>query len=315
MMKKKTKNEIIGVLGFGSQGRAIAQNFRDSKYDVIIGLPLKSKSRTRAKKDKFEVFSTSEVVSKADILIFALPDHLHGRIFKKEIEPNLKKGQTLLFLHGFSVHFGYVVPPEFVDVIMIAPHAPGIAVREKFLKHESISAFTSVYFDFTGKAKSKSVRFAKAIGIAKPKLVETTFKDEAIGDLFGEQTVLCGGMSELILTGYNTLVKNGIPEENAYLEVAYQLDLIIDLIKKYGIEGMYERISVAARYGSLQNGKKIIDASVRKKMESVYKEIVSGRFPDKLNKLTKDDLDQLGKKVKKSSVPSFEKYARKYSKK
>ncbi|KAA3636129.1 MAG: ketol-acid reductoisomerase, partial [Calditrichaeota bacterium] len=212
-------------------------------------------------------------------------------------------------------HFGYVVPPEFVDVIMIAPHAPGIAVREKFLEHESISAFTSVSQDFTGKAKSKLIRLSKAFGITKSKLVETTFKDEAIGDLFGEQTVLCGGMSELILAGYNTLVKNGIPEENAYLEVAYQLDLIIELIKKYGIEGMYERISVAARFGSLQNGKKIIDSSVSKKMEKVYEEIASGKFPDKLNKLTKDDIDQLGKKVKKSSVSSYEFFARKYSKK
>ena len=315
MAQRKSKNNKIAVLGFGSQGRAIALNCADSGFEVIIGLPTKSKSRTKAKQDSFKVLGTSEAVKEAHIIIFALPDHLQGRIFQKEIEPFLSKNQTLLFLHGFSVHFRFVIPPPYVDVIMIAPHAPGIAVREKFLQKESISAFSAIHQNYSKKAMSTLSRISQAIGISKSKLVKTSFKHEAVGDLFGEQAVLCGGMSQLILNGYDILTKNGIPEENAYLEVAYQLDLIISLIKQYGIEGMYERISVAARYGSIKNGKKIIDASVRKKMEAVFKKIDSGQFPKELNKLDKKDIQKLSKKVKSSSISSFEKNARKYSKK
>lgn len=313
MLKKELKNKKIAVLGYGSQGRAVALNLRDSKCDVIIGLPSKSKSRRYAKSDGFTVTTTPRAVKIADILVFALPDHLQGRIYKAEIEPFLKPHTTFLFLHGFSIHFQFIQPPKDCDILMIAPHAPGIALREKFLSDKSVSAFRAIK---NGSENSEQllIALAEAIGIQKNRLVENTFKDEAIGDLFGEQAVLCGGLSELILNGYNILTENGLKSENAYLEVCYQLDLIIKLIKEHGIIGMYERISVAARYGSVQNGRKIIDSSVKTNMQAVFNEIASGKFANKLNKLNENDLKKLSNSLKKMSSLSFEKAAKKFSK-
>ena len=314
MAQRKTKNEIIAVLGYGSLGRAIALNLRDSGYNVIIGLPSNSKTRRKVKQDKLIPTTTPKAIKQAKLVCFALPDHLQGRIFEKDIQPNLQPDTTLLFLHGFSIHFGFIKPPKDIDIIMIAPHAPGISVREKYLSDRSVSAFYAVHQNSSGKADKNIVQLAKAIGIRKKKLVPTSFKDEAIGDLFGEQAVLCGGMSELILSGFQVLTKNGLPPENAYLEVAYQLDLIIKLIKDHGITGMYDRISVAARYGSVRNGKKIIDNSVKKRMEKLYKEIASGKFGKTLNSLDKDDMVALDKAVKTVSPAVFEKAAKKFSK-
>ena len=235
MADKKIKNKQIAILGYGSQGRSIALNLRDSGYEVIIGLPNKSKSRRKAKADGFKsVISTSEA-SRCKNILLALPDHLQGRVYQREIEANLQKPVTLAFLHGFSIHFDFIKPPEECDVILIAPHAPGKAVREKYLSDKSISAFYAVFQDFSNKAEKTAISLANAIGFQKKRLIKTTFEHETLGDLFGEQAVLCGGLSELILSGYETLIKNGLPEENAYLEVAYQLDLIVQLIKQYGI--------------------------------------------------------------------------------
>lgn len=313
MLKKELKNKKIVLLGYGSQGRAIALNLRDSKCDVTIGLPSISKSRKYAKSDRFTVMTTQKAVKIADILVFALPDHLQGRIYKSEIEPNLKSNTTLLFLHGFAIHFQFIKPPKDSDVLMIAPHAPGIALREKYLGDKTVSAFKAIE---NGKENSEQllVELAEAIGIQKNRLVQNKFKDEAIGDIFGEQAVLCGGLSELILNGFNVLIENGLNSDNAYLEVCYQLDLIISLIKKYGITGMYERVSVAARYGSVKNGKKIIDSSVKENMQSIYSEIISGRFAKELNSLNENDVKKLTKSLSKMSSDSFEKAAKKFSK-
>ncbi|HEX2897300.1 MAG TPA: ketol-acid reductoisomerase, partial [candidate division Zixibacteria bacterium] len=253
--KSRSKSDQVTVIGFGSQGRAAALNFRDSGYDVSIGLPTKSKSLAKAKADKFKnVGLVSDLVKSPDIVCMAFPDYLHGRVFEQEIKTNLRQGSALLFLHGFSVHFGFVKPPKTCDVILIAPHAPGIMVREKYLQDKSLSAFYAVHQNHSGKALKKTLKLAAALGFEKHKLLKTTFEIETLGDLFGEQAVLCGGLSMLIKNGFETLIENGIPPKHAYLEVAFQLDQIIALIKKYGIEGMFQRISVAAQLGSSEAG-------------------------------------------------------------
>ena len=313
MAEKKLKNKKIVVLGYGSQGRAIALNLRDSNCDVTIGLPSKSNARKFAKADRFTVTTTQKAVKDADILIIALPDHLQGRIYATEIEPFLQDGTTLVFLHGFAIHFGFIKPPVSSPIFLLAPHAPGIALREKYLTDKSVSAFMAIE-NKQSNSKALLIELAAAIGIQKNKLVQNSFKDEALGDLFGEQAVLCGGMSELIFNGYNVLLENGHNSDNAYLEVCYQLDLIISLIKKYGIVGMYERISVAARYGSVSNGKKIIDSSVKKNMQKLYSSIESGKFAKEINSLNENDLLKLSKSLKTMSSDSFEKASKKYSK-
>ncbi|UCD64732.1 MAG: ketol-acid reductoisomerase [Candidatus Zixiibacteriota bacterium] len=303
------------MLGYGSQGRALALNLRDSAYEVVIGLPAKSSARRTARRDGFtRVHSAGAAVKMADCLCFALPDHLHGRVFAREIRPHLRQGSTLVFLHGFSVHFGFVKPPPDCDVIMVAPHAPGVLVREQYLTARTLSAFYAVEQDRSGRAERKAVALARAMGFRKSRLVKTSFEHEAIGDLFGEQAVLCGGLSELIVSGFRLLVEKGVPPENAYLEVAYQLDLIIRLIKQYGIEGMYKRISVTARYGSTTSGRKVIGNETRKKMAAVYRDIESGKFARKLNSLTDKDIRSLNKLIKKLADPAFDRAARKYAK-
>ena len=314
LMTKKGKTPKIAVLGYGSQGRSVALNLRDSGYEVTIGLPLKSKSRKKARADKFTaVLSVSEAVKQSTTLCFAFPDHLQGQTYNSEIQANLNDNSTLWFLHGFAVHFGFIKPASHCDVILIAPHAPGLAVRDEYLNNKSLSAFFAVHQNSTGKAGKTIFELSGAMGFKKSKLVKTTFRDEALGDLFGEQAVLCGGLAGLIKNGFEVLVENGIPPENAYLEVAFQLDLIIALVKKYGIEGMFERISVAARFGSLEAGPEIVGESVKKKMRSRYREIESGKFARKLNNLSQAELNSLSKELEKLSSPLFEKMARKFS--
>jgi ketol-acid reductoisomerase len=212
-----------------------------------------------------------------------------------------------------SAHFRFVVPPKDCDVILIAPHAPGVAVREKYLTKTSFSAFYAAFQDKSGSALKTTLELARAIGINKRGLVPITFEAEALGDLFGEQVVLCGGLAALIKNGFEVLVENGIPPENAYFELAYQLDLIVELIKQYGLEGMFKRISVAARYGSLLAGPKIIDNSIKKRMEKVFRETQSGRFPRQLNELKDTDISCLSQALKNLTNPLLERVAKKFS--
>jgi ketol-acid reductoisomerase len=313
--RKDNMKKSIAIIGYGAQGRAIAQNLKDSGYDVTIGLRTGSKSRAIAKKDGFTQITTiSNAVKKTRYACFAFPDHLHSKVYKEDIEKNIVKGATLLFLQGMSVHFGFVVPPEDIDVILIAPHAPGADVRENYIKKGSISAFYAIDHDFSGKAEKNVMEIAKGIGFQKMSLVRTTFEQEAVGDLFGEQAVLCGGMAALIKNGFEVLVENGFSAENAYLEVAYQLDLIIAMIKKHGIEGMLERISVAAAYGSVKTGPKIIDHNVKKRMQTSFNWIRSGRFTHELSKLSDKDLKKLKEDFYYMSDPRFENVVKKYSK-
>ncbi|MBN4076319.1 ketol-acid reductoisomerase [Gemmatimonas aurantiaca] len=305
------------VLGYGSQGSAIAQNLRDSGIEVIIGLRPGSKSRRKAKADGFAVASNSTVaqaVRQSQTIIFAFPDHSHKKTFLSDIQPNLSN-QTLIFLHGTSIHFKLITPPNKVDVIMLAPHGPGLAVREKFVSGVSgMSAFWAIHQDISKLARLRLFTFAKAIGISdKKKMFKTTFAEEAIGDLFGEQAVLCGGLTELIHAGFQTLTESGIKPDNAYLEVCYQLDLIVDLIKRFGIAGMYKRISVAAKYGALQTGPKLIDAGVKKRMKQALKKIESGAFARELSELSEKDITGLEKDLNRMTSNNFEKSAKKFS--
>lgn len=315
MPRKDKAKKKIAVIGYGSQGRAIGLNLKDSGWDVSIGLPARSRSISRAKRDGFrQVGRVSQVVADADIICFAFPDHLHGRVFGKEIVPHPKPGATLWFLHGTSINFGFVRAPRNCDVILVAPHAPGVAVREKYLSDRSISAFYAIHQNYSRKAQSTAFALAKDCGFQRSRLVKTTFRDEAVGDLFGEQAVLCGGLAMLIIAGYETLIKRGIKPEHAYLEVAYQLDLIIALIKNFGMSGMWERISVAARYGSLLTGPQLIDKSMKKKMQSVLAEIESGRFPRKLEILSERDVARITQTLRRLSPKSFDQAARKFAK-
>ncbi len=310
-MKKKLTTAVIG---YGSQGRPWALNLRDSGRNIIVGIPSGDVSRQTARKDKIKNITTvANAVKNSDIVIFAFPDHLHGRVFDKNIRPNLKPKSALVFLHGFSVHFKTVVPPKDCDVILLAPLGPGVAVREKYLKKESIGFFYCIRQNATGIAQRILNDLIKDLRIDKKTMIKTTFEDEAVGDIFGEQAVLCGGMSQLVKTGFETLVENGLSPDKAYLEVAYQLDLLVDLMKKYGIEGMFKRISVSAMYGSLSAGPKIIDKAVKKKMQVVLSEIKSGKYARRLNSLTPAKIKKLHTQLKKMSSPSFEKAAKKFS--
>ncbi|HDL04739.1 MAG TPA: ketol-acid reductoisomerase [candidate division Zixibacteria bacterium] len=309
-----SEKAVIAVLGYGSQGRAWALNLIDSGRDVIVGIPTGDRSRRYAKKDGITTITTiSKAVARADIIIFAFPDHLHGKVYRNNIASYLKPGCTLIFLHALSIHFGQVIPPDNCDILLLAPLGPGTAVREKYLAGESIGYFYCIHQNATGWADRILKNMIKAMKIDRSAMIETTFADEAVGDLFGEQAVLCGGLTELIKTGYETLVKDGLSPDKAYLEVAYQLDLIIDLIKRYGIEGMYKRISVAARYGSLLTGPKIIDRSTKKRMKQILHEIKDGTFAGKLDRMTPDKIKKLESDLKRMTTPALDKSALKFS--
>ena len=315
MKKSSASRPTVAVIGFGSQGRAVALNLGDSGYNVLVGLQPRSKNRASAREQGLtDIRSIPDAVAAAEIVIFAFPDHLHGRVYREQMRDSLKPGTTLVFLHGLSVHFGAVEPPDDADIILIAPHGPGLAVREKFLSGDrTMAAFEAVYQNRSRHARRTLVALAEGMGFDRKRLIKTTFADEAIGDMFGEQAVLCGGMAALIKNGFEVLVENGISPDNAYLEVAYQLDLIIGLIKRYGIEGMFDRISLTARYGSLETGPKLIDESVKQRMRKVYARIASGAFVRRLEKLDEADIPKIKKALKTLTNPTLEKAAKKFA--
>jgi ketol-acid reductoisomerase len=304
----------IAILGYGSQGRAWALNLIDSGCKFTVGIPSGDKSRQTARKDGIaDITTVRKATAKSDIVIFAFPDHLHGQVYKDDIAPNLKEGSCLVFLHGYSIHFRTVVPPPDCDIVLLAPLGPGIAVREKYLQESSPGFFFCIHRDTVGGAKEILSYLTKAMKIDSKALIKTTIAEEAVGDIFGEQAVLCGGLTQLIKNGFETLIENGLSPDKAYLEVAYQLDLIVELIRNYGIEGMYKRISVAARYGSFIDGPRIIGSETKQRMKRLLSEIKSGRFADRLNNLTPDDLKKLDAELKSMSHPGLEKAVKKFS--
>ena len=272
------KNKTLAVLGFGSQGHAHALNLKESGLNVIIGLYEGSKSIPVAKERGFEVVSTAEAVRRADVIFVALPDTKQAAVFKADIAPNLSKGKTLLFSHGFSIHFKAIVPPKNIDVILVAPKGPGHIVRRQFTEGKGVPALIAVFQNPSKQAKKVALAWARGIGGTRAGVLETTFKEETETDLFGEQTVLCGGLSALVVAGYETLVEAGYQPEMAYFECLHELKLIVDLMNEAGVSGMRFSISETAKWGDVSVGPKIIDASVKKRMKAALKDVQSGKF-------------------------------------
>ncbi|MBD3297022.1 MAG: ketol-acid reductoisomerase [candidate division Zixibacteria bacterium] len=275
---KPITKKTIAVIGYGSQGRAQALNLRDAGIDPIIGLPSRSRSRRRAKTDGFTVTTTPRATRDADIILLLAPDHVHGVVFTSDIEPYLRDGQAIVVAHAASVHFETVTPPDNVDVIMVAPLGPGKRLRELRGERDGVSCFVAVHHDHSGDAMPLALALAKGIGCLPAGAIPTTFAHEAVGDLFGEQAVLCGGLGALLEAGVMTLIKHGFPPHAAYLECVYQLDLIIDLVKSEGLAGMYENISPTAAFGARRTGKRVISPAVRNAMDDVFADVDSGRF-------------------------------------
>ena len=271
------KDKTLAVLGFGSQGHAHALNLKESGLNVIIGLYEGSKSIPVAQEKGFEVVNTAEAVRRADVIFVALPDTKQAKVYERDIAPNLSAGKTLLFSHGFSIHFKTIVPPKKVNVIMVAPKGPGHIVRRQYTEGKGVPALIAVYQG--GKeAKTIALAWAKGIGATRAGVLQTSFKEETETDLFGEQTVLCGGLSALVQAGYETLVEAGYQPEMAYFECLHELKLIADLMNEAGISGMRFSISETAKWGDVSVGPKIIDPSVKKRMKAALKDIQSGKF-------------------------------------
>ncbi|NBR87366.1 MAG: ketol-acid reductoisomerase [Verrucomicrobia bacterium] len=271
------KNKTLAVLGFGSQGHAHALNLKDSGCNVIIGLYEGSKSIAVAREKGFEVVPTAEAVKCADVIMVALPDTKQAAAYEKDIAPNLTKGKTLLFSHGFAIHFKTVVPPKNVNVIMVAPKGPGHIVRRQYTEGKGVPALIAVYQGGNA-AKKIALAWAKGVGGTRAGVIETNFKEETETDLFGEQTVLCGGCTALVKAGFEVLVEAGYSPEMAYFECLHELKLIVDLMNEKGIAGMRFSISETAKWGDVTVGPKIIDKSVKKRMEKALKDIQTGKF-------------------------------------
>jgi ketol-acid reductoisomerase len=270
----------VAVLGYGSQGHAHALNLKDSGIEVAVGLKKGSASWPKAEKAGLKVMDTAEAAKWGDIVMILLPDELQGEAYEKEIKPGLKDGNYLAFGHGFNIHFKKVVPPKGVNVFMVAPKGPGHLVRSEFEKGRGVPCLLAVHQDPSGDTTKVGLAYASALGGARAAVIETTFKDETETDLFGEQSVLCGGLCELIEAGYETLVAAGYPPEMAYFECCHEVKLIVDLIYEGGLANMRYSISNTAEYGDLTRGKKVIGPEVREAMKKILSDIQSGKFAD-----------------------------------
>lgn len=314
------KNLKVAIIGYGIQGRGQALNLRDSGIEVLVSELEGTPNYELAKKDGFNVISAQEAAREADIIQILTQDHVQGMVYKKSIEANLKEGNALVFSHGFNIHFKQIVPPKNIDVFMVAPKGPGALVREQYEQGRGVPALIAVFQDFTGQAKDKALAYAKAIGGTRAGVIETTFKEETETDLFGEQAVLCGGTSELIKAGFDTLVEAGYQPEIAYFECLHELKLITDLIYKNGISGMRKRVSDTAEYGDITRGKRIINKQTREEMKKILSEIQSGSFADEwikenqegrpnYNKITEEEkkhpIEKIGKELR-SMMPWME---------
>jgi len=308
------KKRRIAVVGYGIQGRAQALCLKDSGADVVVGLKFRDDYWKQAKADKMQIMDIPEAVKSADIVMMLIPDEVQKMVYDAEVAPNLRKGMTLDFAHGFNIHFKRIVPPKDVDVIMVAPKGPGALVRQTFEAGDGVPALIAVHQDHTGKAKKTALAMAKGLGATNRGVIETTFEEETETDLFGEQADLCGGASELVKKSFEVLVEAGYQPEIAYFEVLHELKLIIDLVQKGGIEGMWDGVSNTAEYGGRTRGPVIIDGNVKTRMEKVLKDIQSGAFAAEwvaenekgmptLNKLRtegqKSKIEVVGKNIRK----------------
>ncbi len=268
----------VAVIGYGSQGHAHALNMRDNGVDVVIGLPAGSKSREKAEAEGLRVLTPADAAQQADVIMMLIPDEHHREVFERDIRPALAPGKLLMTAHGFSIHFSQIVPPAEVDVAMIAPKSPGHMVRRLFVEGVGVPALWAVYQDATGQAQALALAYARAIGCTRAGVLQTTFKEETESDLFGEQAVLCGGVSALVQAGFETLIEAGYQPEVAYFECLHELKLIVDLMYQGGIGYMRYSISNTAEYGDYVTGPRLIDEHVRKEMRQVLKEIQNGTF-------------------------------------
>lgn len=284
------RRKTIAVIGYGSQGHAHAQNLRDSGCKVIVGLYPESGSRRIAKRDGLSVCTNAEAVQQADVIMLAVPDMKQPEVYEKDVKPHLTPEKTLVFSHGFCIHYKFIEPPADVDVIMVAPKGPGHVVRSQFLEEKGVPALIAATESSSDDAIKIALAWAKGIGGTRAGVLQTTFKEETETDLFGEQAVLCGGTSALVKMGFETLVKAGYQPEMAYFECLHELKLIVDLMIESGISGMRFSVSETAKYGDITRGPKIIDEQARKKMEQILNQIQSGEFAKEWRKEYKNGL-------------------------
>lgn len=311
---KILRGRKIGIVGYGSQGHAQAQNLRDSGLEVLIAELEGTANYKLAIKHGFKPASAAEVSKKADLIQILAPDEHQADLYRKEIAGNLKKGKTLVFSHGFNIHFGQIIPPAEVDVIMVAPKGPGHLLRREFERGGGVPALIAIYQDPSGNAKKKALAYARGIGSTRAGVLETTFREETETDLFGEQVVLCGGITELMTAGFETLVEAGYAPEMAYFECIHEMKLIVDLIYEGGISRMRDSVSNTAEFGDLTRGTRIITEQTRKEMKKILREVQSGEFAREwvlenranrpvFNALTKKaeghQLEEVGRKLRK----------------
>jgi ketol-acid reductoisomerase len=301
----KLDGKTVAILGYGSQGHAHALNLKDSGANVIVGLRPDSSSRAKAEAAGLEVFDLAEAASRGDIVMILLPDERQGQLWREEISDGIAPGNLLLFAHGFAIHFGEIEPPPGVDVGMVAPKGPGHLVRRQFEEGNGVPDLIAVHQDASGEARDLVLAYASGIGGGRAAIIETTFKDECETDLFGEQAVLCGGASELVQAGYETLVEAGYDPRLAYFECLHELKLIVDLMYEKGIQGMHYSISNTAEYGDLTRGKRVITDETRAAMKQILAEIQSGEFAREWiaeNKAGGENFDRMRSELKGAEV-------------
>jgi ketol-acid reductoisomerase len=270
--------KTVAVIGYGSQGHAHALNLRDSGVTVVVGLREADPDRAKAQEAGFEVLGLAEAAAAGDIVVMLVPDQFQKEVYENSVKSGLKEGDALFFAHGFNIHFNQIIPPENIDVIMVAPKGPGHIVRRMYEEGSGVPSLVAVYQDYTGRALGIGLAYAKGLGAARAGVIRTTFEEETETDLFGEQCVLCGGVTELVRAGFDTLVEAGYQPEIAYFECLHELKLIVDLIYERGISYMRYSISDTAEYGDLTRGRRIITEETRDEMRRILEEIVSGKF-------------------------------------
>ncbi len=308
------KDKKIAIIGYGIQGRGQALNLRDSGLNIIVSELEGTENYKKAIEDNFKPVAAEVAAKEADIVQILTQDHVQAKVYKKAIEPNLKQGKALVFSHGFNIHFKEILPPKEIDVFMVAPKGPGALVRQQYQEGKGVPCLVAIFQDASGNALKLALSYAKGIGGTRAGVIETTFKEETETDLFGEQAVLCGGVTELIKSGFDTLVEAGYQPEIAYFECLHELKLITDLIYKVGIQGMRKRVSDTAEYGDLTRGKKVIDDRTRKTMKEILKDVQSGKFAKEwieenrkgrplFNKLSKEHdkhpIEEVGRRLRK----------------
>lgn len=314
--KKLILNKKIAVIGFGSQGYGQAMNLKDSGCDVILGLRLGGKSAIKAKDYGFKTMSIEDAVKQSDIIQILIPDEIQADVYEKQIKPYLKAGQYLMFSHGFNIHYKKITAPDNINVIMVAPKGPGHTVRSEFQIGKGVPSLIAIYQDPTGNSKEIALSYASAIGAGRAGIIETTFKEETETDLFGEQAVICGGVSALIKTGFEVLVEAGYSPYMAYFEVLHEMKLLVDLINQGGLADMRYSISNTAEYGDMTRGPKVIGNDSREAMKNILKDIQSGEFANefmtemksgckKFNELRKQNSEHLIEKVGAEIRSSF----------